>query len=89
MFERLHADIRGRLSGDIAAFLLSRYSGAAIGRYCSFPVHDANPDFNLIGLPGAANLPAIRWKLINLEKLKGDNPGKHAVHRGALEDLFL
>ena len=73
--ERLHADIRGRLLGDIAAFLLS--------------LHDANPDFNLIGLPGAADLPAICLKLINLEKLKGDNPEKHAAQRGTLEDLFL
>ena len=75
MFERLHADIRGWLSGDIASFLLS--------------LHDANPDLSLIGLPGAANFPAIRWKLINLEKLKGDNPEKHAAQRGTLEDLFL
>jgi len=53
---RLHTDIRQRLTGDIAAFLLS--------------LHDAEPDFALIGLPKAAQLPAIRWKLRNLEKLK-------------------
>ena len=57
---RLHADIRQRLTGDIAAFLLS--------------LHDAEPDFDLIGLPEAATLPAIRWKLVNLEKLKRGNP---------------
>lgn len=71
---RLHADIRERLSGEIAAFLLS--------------LHDAEPDFDLINLPGAAELPAIRWKLLNLEKLKNDNPAKHAAQRGALEELF-
>lgn len=71
---RLHADIGSRLKGDIAAFLLS--------------LHDAEPDFGLIGLPQAANLPAVRWKLVNLEKLKRENPDKHAVERDALEGLF-
>jgi hypothetical protein len=70
-----------RLSVDIdltylpvAAFLLS--------------LHDAEPDFYLIGLPEAAGLPAVRWKLINLEKLKQSNPQKHKVQRDALERLF-
>ena len=72
---RLHTDIRARLSGDIAAFLLS--------------LHDADPDFNLIDFPGAADLPAIRWKLTNLKKLKSNNPEKHAAQRRALEDLLL
>ena len=71
---RLHSDIRRRLTGDIAAFLLS--------------LHDAEPDFDLIGLPEAATLPAIRWKSVNLEKLKRANPEKHAAQRRALEDLF-
>ena len=57
---QLHADIRSRLQGDIAAFLLS--------------LHDAEPDFGLIGLPTAAELPAVRWKLVNLERLKLANP---------------
>lgn len=71
---RLRADIGARLTGDIATFLLS--------------LHDAAPDFDRLGLPGAANLPAIRWKLINLERLKRDNPEKHAAQRKALETLF-
>ena len=71
---RLHADIRSRLKGNIANFLLS--------------LHDAEPDFGLIGLPGAAGLPAIRWKLVNLEKLKRANPEKHMAQRDALESLF-
>jgi len=71
---RLHADIRERLTGDIAAFLLS--------------LHGAQPDFELIGLPDAARLPAIRWKLLNLEKLKRENADKHAEQRAALEALF-
>ena len=71
---RLHADIRQRLAGDFASFLLS--------------LHDAEPDFDLIGLPQAGTLPAIGWKLLNLEKLKRANPEKHAAQRGAPEALF-
>ena len=71
---RLHSDIRSRLHGDVAAFLLS--------------LHDAEPDFGLIGLPEAADLPAVRWKLVNLKKLKDTDPGKHAAQRHALERLF-
>ena len=44
--------------------------------------------FDAIERPRAADLPAVRWKLINLAKLKKDNPGKHAEQRGALEALL-
>lgn len=71
---RLHADIRSRLKGDIASVLLS--------------LHDAEPDFGLIGLPDAAGLPAMRWKLVNLEKLKRTNPEKHMAQTDALDSLF-
>ncbi|MXY57145.1 MAG: nucleotidyl transferase AbiEii/AbiGii toxin family protein [Gammaproteobacteria bacterium] len=70
----LHADIRSRLHGDVADFLLS--------------LHDAEPDFGLLGLPNAADLPAVRWKLVNLKNLKDTNPGKHASQRSALERLL-
>ena len=69
----LHADIRSRLHGDVADFLLS--------------LHDAEPDFRLLSLPGAADLPAVRWKVANLNKLRDTNPAKHAAQRGALERL--
>ena len=71
---RLHADIRQRLTGGIATFLLS--------------LHNAEPDFDLIGLPDAAQLPAVRWKLFNLETLKHENADKHAEQRKALEALL-
>jgi len=70
----LYVDIQKRLSGDMAGFLLS--------------LHNAEPDFDLIGIPEAADLPAVRWKLINLEKLKNSNPEKHTAQRSALEDLL-
>jgi len=69
--ERLVGNIRSRLPGNAADFLLS--------------VHDGVPDFDLIGLPDAAQLPAIRWKVMNIERLKNRNKEKHAEQRSALE----
>ena len=71
----LHTDIQSRLSGDVAKFLLS--------------LHDAEPDFSLIGLPDALVLPAVRWKIVNLEKLKSVDAKKHAEQRQELERLLL
>lgn len=68
--ERLIEGIRAQIDGPAAEFLLS--------------LHEAQPDFSLIGLPEAADLPAVRWKLINLRKLMKANPGKHADLRGRL-----
>ncbi len=72
---QLHEDIRSRLTGSIATFLLS--------------LHDAEPDFGLIGLPNAIQLPAVRWKQYNLKKLLHINPQKHAEQRRALENLII
>ena len=71
---RLFEDVRSRLAGDVAEFLLS--------------VHDAEPRFDLIGLPEAENLPAVRWKLLNLRKFRSENPERHAEQRGLLENAF-
>ncbi|KAF0283465.1 nucleotidyl transferase AbiEii/AbiGii toxin family protein [Spiribacter roseus] len=71
---KLYTDIRQRLTGDIATFLLS--------------LHDASPEFGLVGLSEAVNLPAIRWKLKNLKRLKDENPAKHAAQREALGELL-
>ena len=65
---------RCRVTGDVADFLVA--------------LHDAEPDFGLIGVPEAAELPAVRWKLVNLEKLKQANPRKHQIQRDALVRLF-
>ncbi|ARU87677.1 hypothetical protein [Pseudomonas sp. M30-35] len=37
--------------------------------------------------PQAADLPAVQWKLINLSKLRDENPGKHAEQRRFLTAL--
>ncbi len=71
---RLIADIRSRLTGKSAAFLLL--------------LHDAEPDFALVDLPQAERLPAVQWKLLNLRKLKAENPAKHAEQGEMLKALF-
>jgi hypothetical protein len=72
--DRLIEELRRRLTGNAAAFLEA--------------VHDCEPDFGRIGLPQAAELPAVRWKLLNLEKLKTNDPERHTLYREALRALF-
>ncbi|WP_374189979.1 MULTISPECIES: nucleotidyl transferase AbiEii/AbiGii toxin family protein [Rhizobium/Agrobacterium group] len=71
--EQLTTDLRARLDDDAMRFLLS--------------LHNGKPDFDAIGLPQAADLPAVRWKILNLEKLKAQNPEKHAEQRREIEGL--
>ncbi|MCM2505244.1 nucleotidyl transferase AbiEii/AbiGii toxin family protein [Aureimonas altamirensis] len=73
--ERLIADIRTRLDANTQKFLIT--------------LHDGEPDFEAIGLPQAAALPAVRWKLMNLKKLGAENPDKHKAHREELDKLFI
>ncbi|WP_312887681.1 nucleotidyl transferase AbiEii/AbiGii toxin family protein [Rhizobium laguerreae] len=73
--ERLIADIRARLADKCAQkFLLS--------------LHDGAPDFDAIGLPQAAALPAVQWKLLNPRKVIAENSEKHTAQRAELENLF-
>ncbi|GGY78374.1 nucleotidyl transferase AbiEii/AbiGii toxin family protein [Marinobacter zhanjiangensis] len=72
--KRLITDIRSRCDANIGRYLLSLHEGA--------------PDFDAINRPDAAALPAVRWKLLNLKKLKNENPTKHAEQRGELEALL-
>jgi predicted nucleotidyltransferase component of viral defense system len=72
--ERLVADIGTRLDANAKTFLTG--------------LHDGEPDFAAIGLPQAADLPAVRWKLLNLKKLAAENPDKHKAQREELETLF-
>lgn len=70
---RLVEDLTARLDERAMRFLLS--------------LHDAKPDFDVIGVRQAAALPAVQWKLSNLARLKQENPGKHAEQRRAIEAL--
>ncbi len=60
--ERLVAEIHGALTDEDRAFLLS--------------VKGREPDWSLIDLPDIAGLPAVRWKLINLDRM---DERKHAA----------
>jgi len=48
----------------------------------------AAPEWNLLEIGHVAELPAIRWKLQNLEQLQKRNPTKHAEQVEALEKLL-
>jgi len=66
--------VQARLNGPAANFLIGLQSG--------------EPDFTLIGLPQAADLPAIKWKILNLKKLMTDNPEKHRAQTEALNAIM-
>lgn len=67
-------DIQGRLHGPAAEFLRSLQAG--------------DPDFEVLGYPEAAELPAIRWKLQNLRRLNKIDPKKHADQTDQLQRLL-
>lgn len=46
--------------------------------------HALKPDWDLISSPNIRSLPAIRWKLMNLERLQTENPEKY---RAMLQEL--
>lgn len=71
---RLIKDVQSRLINNAAQFLRTLVNG--------------EPDFNAIGLPSAAELPAVQWKLRNVLKLRETNPDKHADQRASLERLL-
>lgn len=71
---RLIEDVQSRLTESAAQFLRTLVGG--------------EPDFDAIGLPSAANLPAVQWKLQNIRKLRDTNPEKHAVQCESLETLL-
>ena len=65
--ERLVAALHAVLTEEDRAFLLS--------------VKGRKPDWSLIDLPGIADLPAVRWKLMNLDRMS------EAKHAAALDRL--
>lgn len=53
--EALIAEVVGKMPAEHRRFLLSFKAG--------------EPEWDLLGVPGAADLPAVRWKVDNLAKL--------------------
>lgn len=72
--ERMIHDVRARLDDATRTFLLT--------------LHDGDPDFGAIGLAGASTLPAIRWKVENLRKLRAHDVDRHAALRDRIAALF-
>ena len=53
-----------------------------------FSVLECEPEWNLIQLEHLKDMPAVRWKIQNLQKLKASNPGKFQQQAAALRDGF-
>lgn len=69
---------------------LVRFVQRGIAPYKNFLLDfvSLNPDFKTLGIPNLDRMPAIRWKLQNLEKLKKSNPEKFNEQYLKLEYLF-
>jgi predicted nucleotidyltransferase component of viral defense system len=72
--ERMTSELQQNLSADERRFLLSLVA--------------AEPEWSLLGVPHADQLPALRWKLQNLEKLRKANSRKFAEQSDALARLL-
>ena len=72
---------------DIHERLLARVAGWLDEPSCAFlrSIEDQQPDFDLIGLPHAADLPAVRRKLHNLAQR---TEAKRAADRSLLEETL-
>ncbi|MDP3612624.1 MAG: nucleotidyl transferase AbiEii/AbiGii toxin family protein [Rubrivivax sp.] len=69
--ERLVAEIHGGLDADEKTFLMS--------------LATAQPDWGKLSIPHLNQLPAIRWKLDNLQKLKDADPKKFQAQSEELQ----
>lgn len=72
--ERLIGDIQRELDADQRRFLIS--------------LVNASPEWKLLGVPHAQELPAVRWKVANLEQLQASNPRKFDQQATALTTLL-
>ncbi|MDX6458915.1 MAG: hypothetical protein QOE55_2612 [Acidobacteriaceae bacterium] len=72
--EQLIAAIHSRLDEAAKNFLLS--------------FHHLKPTWELLNLPGIENLPAVRWKLANLEIMQNKQPEKYQTMMRDLESVL-
>ncbi len=75
-------DLRHRLFSDLPAALADRHRAFLSG------LVRAEPDWALMSCPHLAEMPAIRWKLENVTKLRRSNPGKFAQQSTKLAARF-
>jgi predicted nucleotidyltransferase component of viral defense system len=72
--ERMARELQQGLSTDERRFLLSMVA--------------AEPEWTLVGVPHLAQLPGLRWKLQNLERLRRTNPRKFDEQSESLTRLL-
>ena len=72
---QLVGEIQSKLTNDDRLFLMSFKEG--------------NPDWEKLPVKNAKELPAIQWKLQNIERLKHDNPKKHKHMVSVLEKVLF
>ncbi|MGY4427830.1 hypothetical protein ACVWWO_000307 [Bradyrhizobium sp. F1.13.1] len=72
--ERMMRELQQGLSADERRFLLSLVA--------------AEPEWSLLGVPHLEQLPGLRWKLQNLERLRKANARKFTEQSNALARLF-
>lgn len=70
--EQLARDIQSRLSSNHKAFLMSLAAG--------------DPDYSLIDIPHLADMPAMRWKVENLQRFARENPSEMEKQARKLEE---
>lgn len=70
--ERLVQEINKGWSDNDCSFLLGFKQG--------------KPDWSLLPLENLSRMPAVQWKLLNIQKLIKQNPDKHAKQLNALEE---
>lgn len=73
-------ETRDRLWNELPAALTDAQKQFLLG------LVEAAPDWGLMSCPHLAELPAIRWKLRNLEALRASNPAKFATQRELLAE---
>jgi hypothetical protein len=71
---RLRKDLLGALTGAHRRFLLS--------------ILDCEPEWGLIHFAHLKDMPALRWKIQNLQKLKSSNSKKFQQQAAALREKF-
>lgn len=73
-------DARERLIAEIGA-----RARAPANRRFLLSFHDLDPDWAAVGLdPAISELPALRWKILNLQRLHGENVSKFTEQLRAL-----
>jgi predicted nucleotidyltransferase component of viral defense system len=74
--------VRKKLKTELPAVLTPNHRQFLLGLVAG------EPDWQLMRCPHLAQLPAIRWKLLNLTKLKKSNPGKFSQQAEELRILL-